>query len=431
MKEFKSFYKTVEGNEGQKCHYPTRLDTYGCGCQHDCQYCYAKSLLEFRDLWNNTSPSVADITKIESKIKSLKRGSILRLGGMTDCFQPCEKQYKVTYKTIQLLNKYGIHYLIVTKSDLVASNEYVNIMDKSLAHIQITVTSTDDNIALTYEKATPPSKRIQAIEKLEALGFDVQIRLSPFIPQYIDIDVISKVKCKRAIVEFLRANTFIKRTFNLDYSDFTHKEGGYYHLPLEKKKSLIQIIAKNKEVSVCEDCGDAYEYWRNNINPFPEDCCNLRFDNNIKHMGNMDLLRLEKIAFLSSAIKSDDVVNRVEKWLNEIDTDNTCIISGFQSEVERLVLDNLLKTNSKIIFVMAKKMFNCCPQKYKEAIEKGRMLIIAPNNPIERVVTKQSAKQRNLYVINHAQKIVVGNITPNGMIEELLNNCKKPMIKLT
>lgn len=30
-KEFKSFYKTVGGNEGSLCHYPTRLDTYGCG----------------------------------------------------------------------------------------------------------------------------------------------------------------------------------------------------------------------------------------------------------------------------------------------------------------------------------------------------------------------------------------------------------------
>lgn len=27
-KEFKSFLKTVGGNEGNKCHYPTRLDTY-------------------------------------------------------------------------------------------------------------------------------------------------------------------------------------------------------------------------------------------------------------------------------------------------------------------------------------------------------------------------------------------------------------------
>ena len=52
MKEFKNFYKEVGGNEGSKCNYNKRLDTYGCGCAHDCKYCYAKSLLSFRNLWN-------------------------------------------------------------------------------------------------------------------------------------------------------------------------------------------------------------------------------------------------------------------------------------------------------------------------------------------------------------------------------------------
>lgn len=28
MKQFKSFYKEVGGNEGGKCNYPIRLDTY-------------------------------------------------------------------------------------------------------------------------------------------------------------------------------------------------------------------------------------------------------------------------------------------------------------------------------------------------------------------------------------------------------------------
>lgn len=41
MKEYKSFYKEVTGNEGGKCRYNKRLDTYGCGCAHDCSYCYA------------------------------------------------------------------------------------------------------------------------------------------------------------------------------------------------------------------------------------------------------------------------------------------------------------------------------------------------------------------------------------------------------
>ena len=35
-----TFFATVTGGEGDKCHYPTRLDTYGCGCAHDCKYCF-------------------------------------------------------------------------------------------------------------------------------------------------------------------------------------------------------------------------------------------------------------------------------------------------------------------------------------------------------------------------------------------------------
>lgn len=156
-KEFKSFFKTVVGNEGNKCHYPTRLDTYGCGCQHDCSYCYAKSLLDFRKLWDSSNPSIANIQKIHRTItRHLGKGDIVRLGGMTDCFQPLEKRNRITYKTIEELNRHGIGYLIVTKSDIVADDEYMNLMSKELAHIQITITCTDETFNRKYEKATPP-----------------------------------------------------------------------------------------------------------------------------------------------------------------------------------------------------------------------------------------------------------------------------------
>ena len=128
-KEFKSFFKTVGGNEGNKCHYPTRLDTYGCGCSHNCSYCYAKSLLDFRGLWNPENPAVADIEKIRKKISKLPKDIVVRLGGMTDCFQPIEKTHRVTYETIKELNKNGISYLIVTKSAMIADEEYIEILD--------------------------------------------------------------------------------------------------------------------------------------------------------------------------------------------------------------------------------------------------------------------------------------------------------------
>ena len=278
MKEFKSFFKTVGGNEGDKCKYPHRLDTYGCGCQHDCKYCYAKTLLDFRKLWDPLDPAVADIEKIRKKVKTLKKKGvdIVRLGGMTDCFQPVEATYKVTYNTIKALNDAGIEYLIVTKSDMVASDEYMNILDKELAHIQITVTTTNDELATTYEKAVVPSRRIKAIEKLHKAGFDVALRLSPFIPEYIDYDILNKVECDKIQVEFLRVNTWIQKWFDIDYSPYTVKQSGYRHLPLETKKELLKNITGFKELSVCEDESEAYEYWRNNVNPNKDDCCNLR-----------------------------------------------------------------------------------------------------------------------------------------------------------
>lgn len=276
-KEFKSFYKEVKGNEGNKCHYSTRLDTYGCGCQHNCKYCYAKSLLSFRGLWDNENPAVADIKKIENRIKKIPKGTIVRLGGMTDCFQPIENIYLNTYKTIKLLNKYGIGYLIVTKSHLVADDEYIKIYDKNLCHIQITTTCLDDELykRLDYEKASLPSQRIEAIKKLQDNGFDVAIRLSPLIEEYIDFNKLNNLGINKAQVEFLRVNHWIKKWFDIDYSKFTIKQSGYEHLPLEEKKRIIQKI-HIPNISVCEDETEAYNYWKDNYNPNKEDCCNLR-----------------------------------------------------------------------------------------------------------------------------------------------------------
>lgn len=268
MKEYKSFYKEVKGNEGSKCLYSTRLDTYGCGCQHDCSYCYAKSLLDFRGLWDAKAPSVADIDRIDRKIKTLNPGDVVRMGGMTDCFQPIEKQYGITRGTIKLLNKRGVHQLIVTKSDLIC--DYMHILDKQLAHIQISTTW------LPCEKAVSTERRIKAIETLYENGFDVAVRLSPYVPQFVDFDRLNSIKCNKIIVEFLRVNHWIKQWLPLDYSEYTVKQSGYQHLPLEKKIEYLSKVTGFDEVSVCEDVTEHYEYWKEAVNFNKDDCCNLR-----------------------------------------------------------------------------------------------------------------------------------------------------------
>ena len=228
-------------------------------------------------MWKPENTFIENNKKIKRKIAKLPKDiPAIRLGGMTDCFQPIEKTYRVTYETIKALNENRIPYLIVTKSAIVADEEYVEILDKDLAPIQITVTTTNDELSKTYEKASVPSERIRAIEKLQDKGFDVSLRLSPYIPEYVDLNVLNNVKCDKILVEFLRVNSWIKKWFDIDYSEYTVKQSGYQHLPLEKKKEYISKITGFKEITVCEDETEAYEYWKNNFNHNPNDCCNLR-----------------------------------------------------------------------------------------------------------------------------------------------------------
>ena len=114
---------------------------------------------------------------------------------------------------------------------------------------------------------------------MNSLGYDVQLRLSPFIPELIDFDILNSIKCDRILVEFLRVNTFIKRWFKeIDFSKYNLKQSNYLHLPLKEKVKALSKITGFKELSVCEDVTEHYTYWRDNINPNKDDCCNLQFN---------------------------------------------------------------------------------------------------------------------------------------------------------
>lgn len=279
--EFKSFFKVVGGNEGSKCKYNIRLDTYGCGCQHDCSYCYAKSLLDFRGLWNPRAPKAASLAAIERRIKRISKGTIVRLGGMTDCLQPIEAQRGITRATIAMLNRAGIDYLIVTKSHLIGEDKYLSILDPQLAHVQVSVTATDDATALKYERCSLSSKRLRALQNVQASGIDCALRLSPYIPDLINIDTIAACNFKKIQVEFLRVNHWVERWFGslTDLSAYTLKQGAYRHLPLTDKIGYAMRLKNampGTAFSVCEDEDEAYAYWRDHFNPNRNDCCNLR-----------------------------------------------------------------------------------------------------------------------------------------------------------
>ena len=122
------------------------------------------------------------------------------------------------------------------------------------------------------------SKYEYSTKILQEHGFDVSVRLSPYVPDLVDVDVINNIKCDKILIEFLRVNTWVNRWFSdiADLSKHTLKKGGYRHLPLELKLEYISKIKNFKEMSVCEDVEEHYHYWEENFNHNPKDCCNLR-----------------------------------------------------------------------------------------------------------------------------------------------------------
>lgn len=66
--------------------------------------------MDFRGLWNSKKPVVGNMRQIKSAILKAKRDGvkILRLGGMTDCFQPLNKKIKRVSRLVILPDYQGI-----------------------------------------------------------------------------------------------------------------------------------------------------------------------------------------------------------------------------------------------------------------------------------------------------------------------------------
>ena len=176
------------------------MDTYGRGCVHDCVYCYAKAELTVHAYWNRPFPMPVDITEIwktfynafETDKKSkwceiMKMRVPLRIGSMSDSFMFMDKKYKVTQELLKILDYYNYPYIIFTRSDLVAHDEYLDLLRPDLCSVQMSIASTNDVMNRMIEPGTPSSKRrLKALQKLSRNGFWTTVRMNPFFPMYPD-----------------------------------------------------------------------------------------------------------------------------------------------------------------------------------------------------------------------------------------------------
>jgi DNA repair photolyase len=151
-------------------------------CPFNCVYCYArkspaKSFLTFDEL---------SFRVFISRFLRLGVKPFFRLSTLVDPFQPIEVAEKKTLKILQIFNELEIPIIINTKSDLVAQepwiNEVLRLADKDLIVIQFSIAFLDNEAKVLELFASPPSRRLKALEILSASGIPATVRLQPLVP---------------------------------------------------------------------------------------------------------------------------------------------------------------------------------------------------------------------------------------------------------
>jgi len=198
---FKTTFRLVNHYEScSKCHYAFELDTYGRGCTHNCTYCYSLEMLTGYGYWNRPHPMPVDIGEIRkifatvfetdrrNKWRSVMEKRVpLRLGSMSDCFMKMDRKYRVTHEVLKLLRHYRYPYIIFTRSDLVADDEYLDVMDRDLASVQFSISGGNESLTKKLEPGAPSvADRLTALRKLASAKFWTTVRINPLFLPYPD-----------------------------------------------------------------------------------------------------------------------------------------------------------------------------------------------------------------------------------------------------
>lgn len=145
-----------------------------------------------------------------------------------------------------------------------------------------------------------------------------------------------------------------------------------------------------------------------------------------EYLGNKELLKLSKTAFLASSNIATETVLQVYDWATTIRSRGQCVVSGFNSKLEQDVLHFLLKGNQPIILVLARRMYKVIPKELQEALTQNRLLIVSVCNAVRQ--SKNTAMMKNKWICEMADKILFIGVTEQSSLYALkvtFNNKQK------
>ena len=139
----------------------------------------------------------------------------------------------------------------------------------------------------------------------------------------------------------------------------------------------------------------------------------------LQMVGNAALLNHpDKTAFLSSRQISAADVLKCYDWAVQVRNSDCCIISGFQSPLEKDVLKFLLRGKVPIILVLARSLWKTVPEELRPAVGAGRLLIVSPVAAAR--ASAVTATARNRWILDNCSSLVLGSLNPSGRLASLV-----------
>jgi DNA repair photolyase len=234
-------------NDSPDLHMPYTLNPYR-GCEHGCIYCYARPTHEYLGM----SPGLDFETKLFAKTEApqLLRNALsgknwvpqtIVISGVTDCYQPIEREMKITQSCLKVLAEFRHPAVIITKNYLVTRD--IDVLKEmavhNLIHVCLSITTLDKEIARTMEpRASRPALRLKAVEELSKAGISVSVNVAPIIPGLTDHEIPAILKSAKEAGAISAGYVLVR----LPYAVKELFEGWLEeHFPLRKQKVLNRI----------------------------------------------------------------------------------------------------------------------------------------------------------------------------------------------
>ena len=150
---------------------------------------------------------------------------------------------------------------------------------------------------------------------------------------------------------------------------------------------------------------------------------------NLNYLGNKEILKKHKTAFLCSRRCPADIILKSLDWAKEKKANSECVISGFHSQIEKDVFNILLKGKQPIILLLARGMKKRWSKEIINAIKEERLLIISPFKDDVKHITQETANERNRIMIELTDEIFLAYSTKSGNLDRLLRGIDGKKIK--